>query len=317
VILGYIDPDYFLDGKMKLNKKKSYEAFKGVAQQLGMDVLEAAAGACQIVDAQMADLIRRKTVGLGLDPRDFVMFAYGGAGPIHGSGYSGELGVSKLIIPLGNIASSYSAFGLTATDMQHVEARSEPDKEPFDSSKLVLLFSELEERCTDALRNEGIEDEDIKLVRSADMKFTGQIWEVEVPIPDKIGDDIGPELPGLFSKRYDELFGVGAAEFRGSGCELLTCRVMAIGKRVKPTIAESSALDKDRGLMKGKRKAYWFELKGFSETAVCDGKLLSRGDVIEGPAIIEMPHTAVLVHPGDKAEVDRYGNIIINLRGSG
>jgi N-methylhydantoinase A len=314
VILGYIDTNYFLGGKMKLSKEKSQRAFEKVAHQLSMDIVHGAAGACQIVDAQMADLIRKKTVGLGLDPRDFVVLAYGGAGPLHGSGYSGELGVSKLVIPLGNIASCYSAFGLTAADMKHIEARSEPEKEPFNSKKIRSLMEELDQRCINVLKEEGVREEDIQLVRSMDMKFTGQIWEVEVPLPDDISDDIGAELPALFSKRYNELFGVGAAEFRGTGCEVITCRVMAIGKRMKPTIRKLLKPAEGKNLVKGTRQAFWFELKCFSETPVYDGNLLGHGKVIAGPAIIEMPHTTILVHPGDQSEVDAYGNIFIDLR---
>ena len=119
VVLGYLDPDNFLGGRMKLDRAKSVAAVQTVADALGLGLMEAAAGIAKIAEFKMADIIRKMTVEKGYDPRDFVLFAFGGAGPVHAGVFGAELGVQKVIVPLREIASTWCAFGAASADILH------------------------------------------------------------------------------------------------------------------------------------------------------------------------------------------------------
>ena len=120
LLLGHLNPDYFLGGSIELDRDAAEAAFAPLAAQLGAEVLDVALGALRVVDAQMADLIRKETVESGYDPRRMTILAYGGAGPLHASGVARELGVSKVVVPLGDIASTFSAYGIGRSDLLHV-----------------------------------------------------------------------------------------------------------------------------------------------------------------------------------------------------
>src|SRR5271154_3956453 len=131
VVLGYIDPDAFAGGKMKLDKKKADAAIEAMGKRLGMTALECAAGIDKIVEFQMADIIRKMTVGKGFDPRDFVLFAFGGAGPVHAGVFSRELGVKKGVVPQRETASTWCAFGAASADVLHIHERVDIQATPF------------------------------------------------------------------------------------------------------------------------------------------------------------------------------------------
>src|SRR5262249_42313202 len=118
--LGYIDPDYFLGGRLKLDAERARQSLEPIATKLGMGLVEAAAGAARVVEHQMADLIRKATVQKGYDPRDCVVFAYGGAGPMHASVYAKELGAQGVVVPLGETCSVWSALGAASADLLHI-----------------------------------------------------------------------------------------------------------------------------------------------------------------------------------------------------
>jgi len=141
VVLGYIDPDNFLGGRMKLDKAKAVAAVKSVADSLGMSVPEAASGIATIAEFKMADIIRKMTVEKGRDPREFVLFAFGGAGPVHAGVFGAELGVRKVIVPLREIASTWCAFGAAAADILHVYEQVDIQAGPFDAARVHRFLS--------------------------------------------------------------------------------------------------------------------------------------------------------------------------------
>ncbi|MCL5957875.1 MAG: hydantoinase/oxoprolinase family protein [Chloroflexi bacterium] len=318
VVLGHIDPDYFLGGKIKLDKAMAGAVIKRrVADPLGMTVVEAAAAIVDIVNNQMADLVRRCTVLKGYDPRDFVLYLYGGAGPTHGTAYGKDLEVQSIVVPLGNLAAVFSAFGIATADMGHVNELSEPARAPFSTERLNHNFDRLEQKAAAQLRREGIDDDQMVLTRSIDLRHRGQVHEVPVPVPSRTltGGD-AEKLIDDFERIYERLYGEGSS-FREAGVELVTYRVTARGRLPKPVLARSTKVRSDVEVArKGERPAYWGEYKQFSPTPIYDGGKLLTGHTVAGPAIIEMAASTMPVHPGQRVTVDEYGNLVVTIGGA-
>ena len=159
LILGYLNPDNFLGGTFSLDKHSSLRTMQRIADRLQMDVVEAASGAVQIVEFHMADLMRQMTVQRGLDPRDFVVYAYGGGGPVHAVSYARELGCRTIVIPLGSVASTWSALGIQSADVLHVYEKAELLIAPFDPQRMNAIFADLETKGKAQLKEDGIADD--------------------------------------------------------------------------------------------------------------------------------------------------------------
>jgi N-methylhydantoinase A len=311
VILGYLNPDNFLGGKYKLDRRSALRAMQHIADRLHMDVVEAASGAVQIVEFHMADLMRQMTVQRGLDPRDFVVYAYGGGGPVHAVSYSRELGCTTVVVPLGSVASTWSALGVQSADVLHVYEKAELLIAPFDVQRMNAIFADLEERGRAQLREDGIADADIRFARTVDMKFRLQIHRVEVPVPGGTLAGHGAEqLMRAFAEKYESLYGKGSA-FKDAGMEIGVFRVSAIGAITRPTLSRPTPSSGDAAA--GRREVYWRELRRFISTPIFHGARLAMPHTIEGPAIIEMPETTIVLHPDSSGQLDEYGNFIIQI----
>ena len=156
LVLGYLDPDNFAGGRMKLDKDAASNAIEQVASSIGLKPLECAAGICRIVELQMADVIRKVTVEKGYDPRDFVLFAFGGAGPAHAGVFARELGVRKIVIPQRKAASTWCAFGAAAADVLHIFEHTEIMPTPVAASRINAILDSLESSARAMMKSEGI-----------------------------------------------------------------------------------------------------------------------------------------------------------------
>ncbi len=315
LILGYINPDYFLGGEIKLNKSKAESIIKRkIADPLGMTVEEAAASIVEIVDNQMADLVRKITVETGYDPRDFVLYAYGGAGPTHVGGYARDLGVRQIVCPLGISAGVFSAFGISVSDIKHVYQLSYPMLEPFDLAAIQAAYKDMEGQAKAELTKEGIKEQAISMTRFAELRYKGQINEVSTKVPKgNIDQNWANDMIENFERTYEALYGKGSG-FRQGGIEVVAFRVEAVGKRKKPQLAKQVEVSLTASPpLKAKRNCYWREFGKFVESPIYDGIKIVRGNLINGPAIIELPTTTVVVHPKQRLEVDEYGNLLISL----
>src|SRR5215510_5020975 len=179
LVLGYLDPASFLGGRLRLDVERARESFAPLATRLGLGLVETAAGAARVVEHQMADLIRKATVQKGYDPRDCVVFAYGGAGPVHAGVYARELGAQSVVVPLGGVCSLWSALGAASADLLHIYEAVDIQPIPFDPERVTARFAELEERGLAQLRADGVDLRQARLARSADVRYKGQINEVE------------------------------------------------------------------------------------------------------------------------------------------
>jgi N-methylhydantoinase A len=315
VVLGIIDPGYFLGGQMTLDPKKAEAAVMDrVAKPLGLSLHEAAAGIREVANNQMADLLRRVTTRSGYDPREFVLFAYGGAGPTHACQYAAFAGISTVIAP--TTASGHSAFGAVTADRhrsfslafgQHAPSRFKKASDHVSADGLNDGFARLEKQCREAL------GAGTQIRRHVGMRFRQQVHEVEVDVPPGTVDKAGIDaLVDRFEEQYERLYGKGTA-LRSSGVEFIVLRVEGIAPVQKPTPAKLPAKN---GALKpvAKRKVYFYG-KGFAETQVYRAEDLGPGARFAGPAIVERPDTTVVVGVGQRAEVDAYGNLILHLNG--
>jgi len=281
---------------------------------LGLE--ETAAGICQIVDNMMAGEIRRMTLFRGYDPREFVVFAFGGGGPTHAGAYARELGVGQVVVPLGNCAAVWSALGTYLGGVVHVYDRNEFMREPLDARALNAIFNEMEERAALQLAGEGFARSSMHFERFVSLKYGAQISSLEIPYPAAgFAPDEVDALVDTFESTYARRYGQGAG-FREAGVELMKLRLRAVGRlpEVNPVKLPANS-DNGRGAapIVRRRRVYWWEAEGFVDTPVLDGGRLGPGAEVTGPAIIELPHTTMPVRPGQTSHVDDYGNIVLNV----
>jgi N-methylhydantoinase A len=316
VALGYIDPDYFLGGTIKLDRELARKAVQErVAEPLGMSLQDAAAGIIEIATHHMSDLMRKMTVERGYDPRDFVVYAFGGAGPLHGSAFARELGVREVIFPLGNIASAFSAFGLAVSDVTTVTQLSDLQLAPFDPDRVNANLEQLEQDVRAKLTAENLGTKDVDVQRIFALRYKGQVHEVDTPVgPGTLGPADLDRVIDDFERRYETLYGRGSG-FRQAGIELVTYRVMATARVQDAALERQDEGDPDPAqALLGREQLYWHG-HGLLETAVY-GTALRPGMRFAGPAVVRLEATTGLVHPGEQAVLDGYGNIRISLAGT-
>ena len=315
VVLGTINPDNFLGGRIKLDRKKAVDSVQRIASALGLSLMEAASGIAKIAEFKMADIIRKTTVEKGFDPRDFVLFAFGGAGPAHAGVFARELGVQKVIVPQKEIASTWCAFGAASADILHVYEQVDIQASPFDAARVNASLEALEKRANEQMDRDGIAAPRRHYQFSLDMRHKGQINEVEVMLPEKrVSGSLWGPLHQRFYARYEQLYGSGSS-YGEARLEIVTLRLRASAATPRPKLSKAKRLSAkiDSKAGRGKRSIYWADLKKPMATPILDGAFLVPGNAVKGPAVIETTDTTVVVHPGRSLKVDAYGNFEINF----
>lgn len=308
LLLGYLDPDYFLGGKMKLYPEAAEEGIRTrMALPLGLDVVTAAWGIHEMVNSNMTSAIRMVSVERGKDPRDFAFIAFGGAGPVHGSRLARGLGIPKVIIPAS--AGVTSAIGMLVADIRFDFSRT---RVGILNENIIgmanAIFQEMEEQGYDMLRQSGAADQ-YRFMRSADMRYQGQGHEVQVVAPNgELGTSSLEILKNSFFEAYARSYGYSDEH---DAVEVVNWRLSAVSPG--PRINLSSPLVESPGhdALKGERRAYFKEAGGFVECPVYDRYRLSPGAILMGPAILEEAEATAVILPGDRCTADQYGNLII------
>jgi N-methylhydantoinase A len=315
LVLGYLDPDNFAGGRMKLDKEAALREISNVGKSIGLSTMETAAGICRIVELQMADVIRKVTVEKGFDPRDFVLFAFGGAGPAHAGVFARELGVRKIVIPQRKAASTWCAFGAAAADVLHIYEHSEIMGTPAPAKRINDVLDRLQQRGKATMTGEGIRASRQRFEYSLDVRHKGQINEVELLLPwERLPAGYEPALRKRFVDKYEKLYGRGSA-LAGAQLEIVVCRLRARALTPRPKLVSKKSGNKaiPRGAKRTTRSIYWPDLKKYRATPVFDGDNLLIGNQVKGPAIVETADTTVVVHPGRTLRLDPLGNFEITF----
>ncbi|HZP96447.1 MAG TPA: hydantoinase/oxoprolinase family protein [Candidatus Limnocylindria bacterium] len=315
VVLGRIDPNYFLGGTWKLDKTLAEKAIREkIAGPLGLSLEEAAIGIIDILDARMADLVRRVTIGRGLDPRNFALFAIGGAGALHVGAYAKDVGVKAVIVPM--YASEFSALAIGTSEMLVVNKVSSPMVGPFDANAVRDLFLRLERDAIEQLRRAGAVTDgagDLTLLRSVDMKYKGQVHDVSVPVP--AGEYTAASAVAMadrFHERYEARYGKGTTN-KNAPIEAMSFEVRVAAKGRALRLAKEKLAGGDATPTRGTRPVYFRETNGFHPTPIFDRETLQPGQQIAGPAVIEAPDTTMLVRPGQTVRMDEYRNLTLSV----
>lgn len=314
VALGIIDPDYFLGGRKRLNKHKALQAIEqNIARPLNMTIQQAAAGVHEIVNAKMSDLIRRQVVRTGYLPEEFVIYAFGGAGPVHAAGFAAELGIKQIYI----FATSpvFSAFGAAAADVIRTRVMSCQYILPADPQVINQRLDAIENDMKSAMTAEGFKPNQVEFRRYFTMRYRRQSAGVEMAVPDdRFNARRMADMQGVFEKKYEELYGVGAG-YAKAGIEISEMRIDAVGRVAKPDLsARRKSTANVRAARKGSRQVFFTRPeRELIQTPVYEYGRLRPGSSVRGPAIIELPFTTALVPPEHKVTVDRYMSLVMQV----
>ena len=312
VVLGYVDPDYFLGGAMNLDVERAAAAIEEhICAKMSVSLEEAAWGIHQVVNESMANAARVHVIERGKNPRGLPTIAFGGAGPLHGFRVAELMGSPELILPYG--AGVISALGLLSAPLAFDFVRSHYGQlDSLDWQEVNDLFADMETQGTELLAPSVASSDDITHVRSADMRYIGQGHEIRVPIPTGIlresdGDTIYTEFDAV----YRQLYGRAGPPV---GLEALTWRVVSSGPRPGTTTRRSGTGSGEADqAVKGERAAYFADLGGYVSTPVYDRYQLRPGATLRGPAIIEERESTALIGSSGHVEVDSLLNIIVTF----
>ena len=314
LLLGYLNPDYFLGGAMRIDPQLAREALDAhVCKKLGLKEEEAAWGVYKIVNSNMAEAVRVTSINKGYDPRSAFLVTAGGAGPVHACAIADELETPMILVP--KISSVFCATGMLISDIKHDFVRVIHmilDQKMVDIPAFNARMEEMRKEALDVLAREGVSDDRIQLNYWADIRYEGQFNEIATPVPLKNGKRFAfgmlSELNENFNKRHDVLFGYSLPGFTQ---ELMSLRLTAVGTVDKPRFQETDFVGDDASTsVKATRNMYWDG--EWLTTNVYDGTSMGRGNKVVGPAIIEEPTTTIVVPPNWQVFCDRYSNYVLN-----
>jgi N-methylhydantoinase A len=309
VVLGYIDPDNFAGGEVKLHPGKAREVIEErIARPLGLSVLAAAAGIFKVAASQMAEAIRFVSVQRGVDPREFDLCVFGGGGPIHGFSIAGELGMRRIVVP--SNPGLFSASGIAVADFTHDYSMSVlKPAAGIDAAALNTAYDELRVRADNDFDIEGVSPPRRRYQRSADMRYVGQSTEINIR-----GASDDPSKPldlgtyvAEFHRQHESVYTYSVPD---EPVEIVNVRLRAIGLVDKPKERRVSAPGSRTVKPAGTREV-WFS--SAIKADIYDRKTLYPGARIPGPAVIQELSSATIVPPGASALVDRLENILVEL----
>jgi len=310
VVLGIIDPDYFLGGSHQLDRQRAEAVLdERVARPLGLDLPEAAAGIQAIVDGKMADLVRQQVIRSHGLPEDFMLYAFGGAAPAHAVAFARQLGIRRIhVFPTSPV---FSAFGIALADVRHTRMLSCQLPLPADPVRLNEPLTALAGELLEVMRREGFRSSQVELRRYATLQFRRQAVGVELEIPWAAFDaQRMRELIDLFARKYEGLYGRGAGSV-SAGVEVNALRVDAVGRVPKPALRADASAAPSRPKPKAHRGVLLDG--GIHQTPIYEWSHLRPGQTVTGPAVIEAQFTTVLVPEDARAHLDGYGNLVLAL----
>jgi N-methylhydantoinase A len=310
LVLGYLNPDGLVGGRLPLDAAKAREAVKvNLADPLGLSVERAAYGMFTIVNANMVNGIRRVTVERGYDPRDFVLVGAGGATAAHITALADAIGIDTIVLP--KLASGLCAFGQIISDVKYNYMATAPLRLDNDAAyaRIDELFTQIEAQGLDHLTSDGFGKGDTRIKRSLDMRYVGQVHECTVEIDTfKVDATSIGKIIAAFHKRHEQLYTYAEPN---STVEVVNIESTVYGVVEKPgrmSIGAGASPDK---ALKGHREAVFTADGKRIRTPIYDGTPLGAGATIHGPAVIEEVTTTIVIEPGWTARLDESGSYLI------
>jgi N-methylhydantoinase A/oxoprolinase/acetone carboxylase beta subunit len=305
VVLGYLNPESFAGGDFQLDVDAAHRALEGIGASLGMSVVQAALGAHRIMNVQMAEQIRLITVKRGYDPRLFTLIAFGGAGPLHAGVLMSMLGMKECLIPA--TPGVLSAYGLLNADIEVEHSESFLKRaDAIGADHLTTAFGALEAHCREIMRRDGLALGSVLARYSADMRYTGQSYEIPIPLADtRINDDTVTQMVADFEQQYQKMYG----HTNRTAVEIVNLRCVTYEPVELLEGMHIQTPGQGAGRKKSDRRIQF--LGGEATAAVLVRDDLSPGDRIEGPVVIEQADTTILIYPQQQAVVDDQSNLRI------
>lgn len=307
VLLGRLSLENF-DTSTTLDSIKSKFKTK-LGEYLNQETDDLAMGIIKIANSNMLNALKLVSVRKGYDPRDFTMVAIGGGGPMHSQALARELGVQKVIIP--STASVFASWGMLMSDLRHDYSQTMLSvTNEADLNHINDKYDEIIKNAEKTLESEGMNEKDIIVTKSIDMRYLGQEHTVEVPVPfEKLDVENIKEIVQSFHDSHERLYTYTLPE---NGTEIVNIKVKVLGKIDKPKISEEKVGEGDKHLG---RRSVFFEEEGWIEVDVYAKDYLTVGDKVEGPALVEEKSSSTVINNGDVLMKDKYGNMIIEIGG--
>ena len=313
LVLGRLSADGFLGGGLALDEEQARRAIgERVATPLGLGLEEAAEGIVRVVNAGMIKGIRVVSVARGYDPREFTLVTFGGAGPVHAGELAAELDIPRVLVPVAPGVTS--ALGLLMADLRHDYVRTVL-LSPGEASLADLNagYEQMEAEATAQMRRDGVERESVIMARTADVRYLGQGYELEVAVTeDRLGAEEIQTMSVMFHEAHRQTYGYATLD---RPLEIVNLRVTATATlaRPEPEAAPLGGVPDPPGARRGERRVYF---QGQSELATLfDRTRLTPGDVVNGPAIVEQLDSTTVVWPDQRATVDAFGNLVLEGQG--
>jgi 5-oxoprolinase (ATP-hydrolysing) len=310
LLLGFLSPTFFLGGKMSLDPDASEVAIRPIAEALGISTVEAAWGIHATVSQNMIAAMRVHFAERGQDPEQFTLMAFGGCGPTHALSVAGALRIREVFVPMGaGVASAVgAALAPPAFDFAHSYVE---DLADIDWPTLESIYRRMEDDARGVLAEAGVRGEDVSFQRTADMRYVGQVYDIEVTLADKhVTADSAPGIRSAFETEYAQRY---SRTYPGSPIQLTTCRLRGTGPApaVSVDMLYGTQTDSSRNAVKGTRPIYDSPVTGWVDATVYDRYALAPGDEIVGPAVVEEHESTAIVARGHHARVDEARNLRI------
>ena len=312
LILGYLNPDYFAGGNIKLDLNKTKKLItENLSPKLGLSLLETVAGMYRIINMNMAQGVRQVSVERGYDPREFLIIVAGGAGPIHAGEICKELEIPMFIVP--DVSSVFCAAGMLLGDLKHDYVRSYLFSfSQIEKNSFLETYEQMKNTGVDTLIKEGVKKENIEFYPVLDLRYIGQYHEVQLSVTweDVVLFNL-QKIKEVFHDEHNRLFGYSLEE-EGTEIEIINIRLRVLGKTEKPKfLSEAETQTSLQSAFKDKRMIYIPETNATKEVSVYNGDIPLSGNIINGPAIIEKINTSIFVSERYDCQIDKFGSFII------
>jgi N-methylhydantoinase A len=305
LVLGYLNPERFAGGELALDAEAARASIARIGEPLGLDPVATAAGIHRIVNARIADEVRRVSVQRGYDARQFALLPLGGAGPLHAGVVAAELGIPRIVVP--ETPGVLSAFGLLVSAIEHDQAETFAVRaDRIDPAAFTRVLAGLDRLGCEKMLGDGISPDRVDRQAYADMRYVGQSYELTVELPRAAADPVSAavaEFHALHHAHYGHSSPEAAVEF----VNLRTLHSCALPrpKLERPQAAEAAQV--------ACRNAYYPSSQSFAATPVFDRRQLGHGWSVVGPAIVEQADTTLVVYPDQRAWLDRSANIVVEV----